>query len=503
MTHLRQGFGGHAPIATTSRKVRLFPPQLPPSRSRGGCTSPVAGDCVSSPQQGKAAALPPIKTGKGVHHSPQGETHMPRKATASIPHIHWRTREDWATAHPRFAPGPRLQRLGFKSQDMKHADGTWYSYEQATAFSKAVEAEAKSRQTSAKPAAVKTTWASAGKTLSQLCHAVFDLPEFSGRDLVDGKRIRPPLAKTTVKNYRYCATVVEQAAARMQEAVRARDSLWHAPAAALTPALMQALLNEVERHSGLATARHVRAFLSQLWSRLGKKEPGVNRHLFEDLDTMPTSPGRVTPWEPDQFWHMVLTADAMGLPAMADNFVWGVLAGFRQADRITMTRASLTESHITITPGKTAKKTGAIVQVKYAGLLRERQDAAWARRKHWPVAWPQLIADEKQQRPWLQEGSHFRHTFAKLRAAAAATMPACATLRDQDLRDTQQTWLDRANTDPELMALAAGHSFNRKLTAMQKRHYVAQNQHRLDAAFDLLNAYLVKHRPIEKKENEG
>lgn len=429
---------------------------------------------------------------------------MPRKATVSIPHIHWRTREDWATAHPRFAPGPRLQRLGFKSQDLKHASGAWFSYEEALAFSRQVEAEAAHRQHQHAPTrAPAISRAHASRTLSQLCEALFALPEFLEKEIIDGKRIRKPLSRITVKGYRHCATAVEAACTRLQEQARARDSLWHAPAAALTTSLMQTILNEVERHSGLAKARATRAFLSQLWTRLGRQEPAVNRHLFDDLETMPTTKGRITPWEPDQFWAMVAAADSMGLPSMADNFFWGVLAGFRQTDRITMTRTSLTETHITITPNKTAQKTGAVVQVKYAGLLRERQEAAWARRKFWPVAWPHMLTDERNHKHWEPEGTHFRHTFARVRSEATKILPSCATLRDQDLRDTHQTWLDRANVDPSLMALAAGHSFNRNLSHIQRRHYVAQNQPRLDAALDLLNAYLLKHKPEAKKENEG
>ena len=422
---------------------------------------------------------------------------MPRKATASILHVHWRTRDDWATAHPRFAPGPRLQALGFKSRDLKHDDGTWYSFEEAEKFSRAVENEATSRQhQQQKPARLPAiARAHESRTLSQLCHDVFTLPEFSGRTLVEGKRVRAALSAVTVKGYRYCATSVEAACLRMQEQARTRLSLWHTPAAALTTPLMQALLHDVERHSGLAKARAVRAFLSQMWTRLGRREPGTNRHLFDDLERMPSLPGRVTPWEPEQFWAMVEAADAMGLPAMADSFFWGVITGLRQTDRLRMTRASISDTHITITPSKTANKTQAVVQVKYAGLLRQRQEAAWARRAGWPVAWPHMLADEQRQRPWPEEATDYRHTFARVREQAVKRLPSCATLRDQDLRDTNQTWLDRANVDPELMQLAAGHSFNRHMSQIQKRHYVAQNQPRLDAATDLLTAYLLKHIP--------
>jgi hypothetical protein len=54
-----------------------------------------------------------------------------------------------------------------------------------------------------------------------------------------------------------------------------------------------------------------------------------------------------------------------------------------------------------------------------------------------------------------------------------------------------------------MIAIAAGHSPRRQLTPLQRKHYIAANQSRLDAAFDLLNAYLLKHQPAAAKENEG
>lgn len=435
---------------------------------------------------------------------PKPSARTPSRNKLKPQHIDMRPQED-GSFRPRFAPGPRLRRLGFTSYDLKHSDGSWFTFEQCRDFSKQIEAEATQREgrtpTPSSPSTPAPTRAFAhlatGKTLSQCAEALFQRPEFQGKPVIDGKKHRPGLALPTVRGYIKSARAAEQAGARMEAA--GKPHVWHAPVAAITPKVMNALLHEVETHSGLHQVRAVRAFLSTLWSREVKAQPGVIKSLFAELDPMPVPPGRIHPWEPQQFWAMVMAAEQLGRPELADQFFVGVLHGLRQTDRLDPTVVSETPHHITIKPSKSRNRSGLTITLKKDAWLKARLSAAAKRREAHKVHWPQMMIDEQASSPWHPDGHHYRKVFGQVRAHAAKSMPSCADIRDQDLRDTNQTWLDRLTVDPRTMGQLAGHSLGEK-TAIQKRHYVAINQQRMDAAVEALSQYLTDHAPEAAKE---
>src|SRR4051812_23924698 len=41
----------------------------------------------------------------------------------------------WRDGRPRFQPSGRERSLGFKGEDLRHADGRWFSFEEARAWS--------------------------------------------------------------------------------------------------------------------------------------------------------------------------------------------------------------------------------------------------------------------------------------------------------------------------------------------------------------------------------
>jgi hypothetical protein len=419
----------------------------------------------------------------------------PRKKI-SITHINWR--DD----RPRFEPGPSLRKLGYKGRDLKHETGAWFTADEALTESQRIHAEAQSRKQAMaegkrppKPAAP----ASAGPTLSQLSEALFELPAFLNPSVIDRKRVEKGLSRTTVVGYQKCAQTLAKACARLATAHNA-PSLWDMPASAISIKLAQTLIHEVHAHSGLATARATRAFLSQMWARMRKPCPMLASNIWQQLEKLEVLPGRIRPWEPEEFWAMVETADTMGRPEMADSFFLAVLHGHRQNDRLRHVGLAqmLAETYLVTTQSK----TNLIVKHKVDRLLRDRFTAAMARRKLHTVQWPHVLIDEQAQKPWNPAGDYYRHVFAAVRILATNRLASCATLRDQDLRDTNQTWLDRAGIDPDIMKLVAGHSRGTDLSPIQKRHYVAFNQQRADAAVDVLSAYVLKFMPEQKKEVE-
>ena len=60
------------------------------------------------------------------------------KLEIRITHVAWRD------GRPRFAPGPKLRRLGFKGEDLKREDGSWMDAQEAARW-----VEEKARETAA------------------------------------------------------------------------------------------------------------------------------------------------------------------------------------------------------------------------------------------------------------------------------------------------------------------------------------------------------------------
>jgi hypothetical protein len=358
----------------------------------------------------------------------------------------------WREGRPRFVPGPNLRKLGYKGRDLRHANGDWFTLQEANAELQRIQAEVHARKhqsaTPSKPTVTPANAGAVGLTLGQAVEAFFNLPEMRGKPVVDGKMVRLALSPVTVAGYERYATLVEAACARLDS-----DNTWAMPVAAIGPKRMQNLVNEIWRTSGPIQARKARGFLSSMWGKIASKQPHVLKGLFVELDAIPTAPGRIRPAEPHEFWAMVEAAEAMGRYDMADMFFWAVLHGDRQTDRLNP-NATRTTSHITLIHSKTGRTTTKLLDP----WLIARMAANAKRREAAKVHWPHMIIDENAGRPWHPSGNHYAHVFTAIRNEAAKHCPSLRNtettkgLRDQDWRDTNQTWLDRASIDPRTMA---------------------------------------------------
>jgi hypothetical protein len=54
-----------------------------------------------------------------------------------LPYIAWRD------GKPRFMPGPRIRALGFKGEDLRHEDGSWFTLEDAATWARTKHVEIK------------------------------------------------------------------------------------------------------------------------------------------------------------------------------------------------------------------------------------------------------------------------------------------------------------------------------------------------------------------------
>jgi hypothetical protein len=398
----------------------------------------------------------------------------------------------WRNGRPRFVPGPNLRKMGYQGRDLRHPNGEWFTLPEAEAELQRIQAEARARkhQNAAPVKPARPAAAVAGLTLGQAVEAFFNLPDMKGKPVVDGKMVRKALSPVTVAGYEKYARLVEAACERLDD-----DNTWLLPVAAIGPKRMQSLINEIWRHSGPIQARKARGFLSSMWGKVASKQPHVLKGLFLELDSMPTAAGRIRACEPHEFWAMVEAAESLGRYDMADMFFWAVLHGDRQTDRLNPTVLERTSTHITLRHSKTGQITKKFIDP----WLQARFAANAKRRDANTVHWPQMIIDERLNQPWAADANAYQKTFAAIRKVAAQRCPSLATtatskgLRDQDWRDTNQTWLDKASIDPRTMALVAGHSFDK--TEMQKRHYVASNQDKIDKAVMAISAILTETAP--------
>lgn len=402
----------------------------------------------------------------------------------SIPHVSWRD------GRPRFNPGPKVRKLGFAAEDLRHGKtGPWFSAEEALAWvtTRVGELEQR-RKDKAAGKRLKPLRGRAFYSVEDLFKDWFASPRMKGQEVVDGKKRQKPVAPRTLKDY-----------TQKRDVLAEHDGeLYVSPVAALTPPILYGLYEELWRDRGLATARGVIAVLSSAISwgiRRGKGGLQVNPCLKLGM-SMPDP--RVRALTPDEVAHLVGAADAVGRPEIGDSILLAVWTGQRQGDRLNFIDLGLVDGRRSFKQAKTS----AIVEIPEAPQLAARLAAARQRRVNWKVNPLNIIVDENaDRRPF--KADWYRHVFADVRKIAheglkdeggewiVSPMPALDDVgtekapgtglpRDQDLRDTAVTWLARAGcTIPQICAIT-GHS-QASATAILK-HYLAQHRELADQA---------------------
>ncbi len=392
------------------------------------------------------------------------------KLEIRITHVAWRD------GRPRFAPGPKLRRLGFKGEDLKREDGSWMDAQEAARW-----VEEKAREIAARRAAPrgreKPQKGGRHVTVEGLLGEWMATPRMAGEEEETGRRRVKAVRAATLRDYR-----------QKERVLAAFDpEIYGAPAAAISKPVAYHLYERLWAARGLATARGVVATLSAAYSwglRTGRLK-GVALNPWQKLG-MQTPDARIRAGTPAEIRHLIRAADIVGRPEIGDSVAMGVWTGQRQADRLGLVQTGRNEGRRVFRQGK----TGAIVSIPEAPDLSDRLDAAMARRKDWTVRRLEVVVDEKTRRPF--KADHYRHLFAQVRAAAVAgvkdaqgawlvePMESLANFRDQDLRDTAVTWLARAGcTIPEIASIT-GHEMA-TVTAILK-HYLAMHEELADNA---------------------
>lgn len=394
----------------------------------------------------------------------------------------------WRDGRPRFNPSPELRAIGFKGRDLRTPAGAWMSAEQALAWSTANEtaiaarraevaraAAAKRKPQPLKPAAAGGAYIS----IEALFEMYFRSPRMTGQVVEDGRRRQRPASPKTIKNYRYMAEVLS----------RFDGDLWTGPVEALTRPAVFDLYERLWTRSGLAMARSVVAVLSTAvtWAlKRGRIKLTHNPCLGLGME-LPAP--RVRALTPAEVRHLVATADRLGRPEIGDAITLGVWTGQRQADRLQLLDVGLVDGRRIFRQGK----TGAVVAIPSSPELDARLAAMRARREAWKVQPAGVVVDEKIRKLPVRstldpnevprqpfKADHYKHVFAAIRDAAAASMPSVLGVHDQDLRDTAVTWLARAGcTIPEICAIT-GHSAASAHSVL--KHYLASHPEMADNA---------------------
>lgn len=418
------------------------------------------------------------------------------KVTVSIPLVTWRD------GRPRFWPGPKHRKLGYKGEDLRHPPhdrsgrpvGPWFSLEEAAAWSAAREREIAARlvEIDAGKSIRQVRTAVAGSraahltSVGQMVESFLEQKRMKGEWQIEGRRRRRPLAANTVRYYKQARRVLE---------AHNGGRVWNEAAAAITHTALDGILARIEVEHGLAQARGVRAMLSTAW-RHGLKLKMVAHNPVADMqETLPTLDARVRYGSIAEMKTLIAAADAIGRPEIGDAILLGLHTGQRQNDRLALEAGQVGDEGIVFRQGK---KAGAPLLIPLTQDLVQRLAAAKARRKGWRVNWPHVVLDEVTRRPF--EADWYRKVFRLVRTAAVEgvkdeaggwKVEPCPTLtdfRDQDLRDTAVTWLALAGCSKFEVASITGHSLKSIDTILS--HYLGLHPELARSAIGKLVTYL-------------
>lgn len=194
----------------------------------------------------------------------------------------------------------------------------------------------------------------------------------------------------------------------------------------MTKPLMFTWYDTLRREKSEHTAAHLLRKMSVLMS-YGELIGWVGANPCLRLKMkVPPPRQRIVTWEEQD--HLVATADAMGLPSVATAILASVFQGQRETDLLELCMGDLRGALV-----KTQSKRGARVAMK----LNPEFAARLAPRLGDPDAAP-LLVDEGTGAAY-RDIERFGKVYARVREAAATSMPSVASVQFRDFRRTFST----------------------------------------------------------------
>lgn len=439
-------------------------------------------------------------------------------ARLRMPYVALRARED-GSIRPRFVPGPREKAMGFKSRDLKHEDGRWFSLDEAHGFAVEKHKEISDQRKTGRK--LKSPPVPRGRAFKDLWHAYTHSNEFRGNAALGIKGLSP----ASQDSYKYWIKPLSGTEASMRGPARDPEPIWFAPIGSLDPIVLKGLHETVMARHGKAMANSMMRVVSATlaWGRLRGWLPKVNGQIVSNpasrLD-LPSEDPRVRIGSDIEIRTLVeasdhVVVDGMPLSAIGDAVLTALFSGQRQSDVRAFAPGELSNTRIELIQNKTKAR----VSIPMAPRLIERYATSRARRKKagYVVERPNVVIHEQTGNAYHEStfGAHFR---AVREAAVAGIIDAEATARAQakhlaerrngdlpivwrvapcssladfkfsDLRDTAVTWYARAGcTVPEIASIT-GHSLKSVYTIL--KHYLALDGHLADNAVAKLVDYM-------------
>lgn len=356
----------------------------------------------------------------------------------------------WREGRPRYVPGPTHQAMGYRSMDLKHDSGRWFTLAETQGWVDKLKAEITARKEQGK---VKKKHSELQKPKGYL---VADL-------LADMLRDDPKLQKAGTTKVKALSSDTRRYYQTMADTLQAFDEeVWAAPAASVSVPVAWGLYEKLYADKGLHMARGVIATCRRAWG-WGIKRGKVEQNPWRGLG-METPDGRRRPATVDELRHYMAIADANKRPEMADMAMLAVFTSQRQADRLAMHWGQVSKNRLTLAQNK----TGKAITFDLPAELLARLEAAMERRKANTLQHKQLVIDERANSPWKRD--HYRHVHAGLIKLAMVAMPSIADLRDQDWRDTALTWARQGGAEFEKRRMLSGHS--QQSAALEEKAYL-------------------------------
>nr|WP_321457260.1 hypothetical protein [uncultured Cohaesibacter sp.] len=390
------------------------------------------------------------------------------KVTIKIPFVVWRE------GRPRFVPGPGVRALGYSGKDLKHPDGTWLNLNETIAWSETFDKELTTKRQQ-----VKLKNAPPKKKVRNLSRRGYIsvgelLVKWLTERKIEHKQTGKPSSKT-LRGYDYNIRAFQDF----------DEELWTAPAVSITDVLASGIYKKLRTQKGVSMSKAIISTIRPAW-RWAKKEMGlVTSNPWSEL-RMTTPPPRLRVGSIDEMKHLIATADEMGRRDIGDAIMLGICSGQRQNDRLLFQLDAMDEKSMVFKQSK----TGAIVQIPAIRPLKQRLEAAKARRARFNKSFPTLLIDEKYRCCWDRgdDGDRYRKEFRKVCNKAAESMPSLKGFRDQDLRDTSVTWLASAGCTLPQIAAITGHSVENIHKIL--KHYLAQTPEQATLAAQKLLVYI-------------
>lgn len=437
-------------------------------------------------------------------------------AKERIPYFFWRE------GRPRWIPGPKVRAEGFKGTDLKDETGAWLDYGKAVNAARELNANVE-RKREGKPPAIPVALVGSARTVNLMVDEFLNRPKMRmDEPRQRGNRYtRPTMAAPAELGRQKKKLALKSRRAYHAHGQMLKDWMGDAPAASLTPAMMEGFYDDRINDRGLSTANAIMrswkamfnfAEVSLRWNRYGLQNP------VRGLE-MDSPDGRLVLWPRPAIDCYIAVADYLGCFSLGDAVIEALLTSQRLNDVLSLKDATTADGIYRFRQ----RKTGREAKVKAVPMLLDRVTAMHERKRaRWSgnnTVMEYEIISEVTGQPYPVDGSSFSRRFRALKLIAAggngnnadmdaamtllgvtdaqlATMPIARVplLNDlwfRDLRDTAVTWLAAAGCDRFEIATVTGLSLKSVDAIMDKHYWVREDGFAISAG-DKLAAHMDK-----------